>query len=651
MATEAVSLVPQMQQMDRLTRMAQSGLSPVLIQVNQQLNIMQKSEQHVVNIIEQAAKKTEEVKKKTESLSDKLKKHKEDWKTIGNAIQKALGNLDAKKALQLTIGEGLDLDGLERRLQVRLNSKELGSSMFAHLQEQALEYGLTIDSIGKSTLQFLKYSDNLKQVDGLNRIAIQLSKIGGTSFETAYNAVESAMNGDTSSLNKDFNILNSHLKDYDLSSAYTTGGTDQFISQFETMMDEINYSGGFETVFEGAKNQLDTFTQGFQTSFALAGQNAAAALAPLFTQLNAWLSSENAQVFFDRISISLQNLVQLAAVIGGFFADNWGLIEPILWGVTAALIACKAAQLLMNQALWKSPITVIVVIIGLVIGAIVQWANSVGGFSVLWDIVVNHVLWFMDLLKIGFYWAIYGILDMWDQLQMGIKGAYVAIVNWVGDLKANVLMLLQHLINGAIDIINNFIGVLNQIPGVNIQAIGHVTFGTEAQLQNEAEKQARNAEMEEYRRSIEQNMADRAANLEQMKTDAALNKAERERNIETKQAEQARAKAEEEANETARMESLANASFGGDTMAQNGPSGSKSDPYYVSDVNVDEEDADLLKKIAEMRYVQNFVTLTPTVSMSATVSGKSDIDNLKRMIEDELFYDSISSYEGYYAHL
>ena len=53
----------------------------------------------------------------------------------------------------------------------------------------------------------------------------------------------------------------------------------------------------------------------------------------------------------------------------------------------------------------------------------------------------------------------------------------------MGDMKANVLMILQNMVNGAINIINGFIGVLNKLPGVSIETIAAVTFGTTAQLE------------------------------------------------------------------------------------------------------------------------------------------------------------------------
>lgn len=45
-----------------------------------------------------------------------------------------------------------------------------------------------------------------------------------------------------------------------------------------------------------------------------------------------------------------------------------------------------------------------------------------------------------------------------------------------------------------------------------------------------------------------------------------------------------------------------------------------------SDVNIADEDIKLLKDVAEMRYVQNFVTLQPSIAMNASVTKDADFD-------------------------
>lgn len=67
-----------------------------------------------------------------------------------------------------------------------------------------------------------------------------------------------------------------------------------------------------------------------------------------------------------------------------------------------------------------------------------------------------------------------------------------------------------------------------------------------------------------------------------------------------------------------------------------------------SDVNIADEDLQLMKDVAEMRYVQNFVTLTPTVAMNAQVSERVDIDELTGRVADVLIEEVAAGAEGVY---
>ena len=67
------------------------------------------------------------------------------------------------------------------------------------------------------------------------------------------------------------------------------------------------------------------------------------------------------------------------------------------------------------------------------------------------------------------------------------------------------------------------------------------------------------------------------------------------------------------------------------------------------DVNIAEEDLKFLRDVAEMRYVQNFVTLTPTVAVDAKISEKVDVDEVVSRIEDRLETEFEAAAEGVYA--
>lgn len=67
-----------------------------------------------------------------------------------------------------------------------------------------------------------------------------------------------------------------------------------------------------------------------------------------------------------------------------------------------------------------------------------------------------------------------------------------------------------------------------------------------------------------------------------------------------------------------------------------------------SDVNIADEDLKFLRDVAEMRYVQNFVTLTPTVAMDAQISERMDLDDVVSAIERKLEGEFIAAAEGVY---
>lgn len=67
-----------------------------------------------------------------------------------------------------------------------------------------------------------------------------------------------------------------------------------------------------------------------------------------------------------------------------------------------------------------------------------------------------------------------------------------------------------------------------------------------------------------------------------------------------------------------------------------------------SDVNIADEDLKFLRDVAEMRYVQNFVTLAPTVAMDAQISERVDLDDVVSAIERKLEGEFIAAAEGVY---
>jgi len=307
--------------------------------------------------------------------------------------------------------------------------------------------------------------------------------------------------------------------------------------------------------------------------------------------------------------------------------------NAITW-LSVAANRALIATMLSNPILW------VALAIGVLIGVIYKWVQSVGGIKIAWMIAMNTILTAWDWVKIGFFTGVYWVMDLFNKLQICFKKVSVNIANFMGDMKANVLTLLQNLVNGAIDIINKFIGVLNKIPGVSIDTIEHVTFGTTAQLENEAVKQARNEELEKYIADIEAGMAERNQMLEQMKADAIAAEAERQLKISEAQAE-AKANAEKAAESHLPEFSP----FDPGTIKGTGKNGKL-------EVEMSDEDLKYLRDIAERDYINKFTTATlaPNITVQfGDVHETADADKVAKRIRKILQEEIAMAAEGVYA--
>jgi len=340
-------------------------------------------------------------------------------------------------------------------------------------------------------------------------------------------------------------------------------------------------------------------------------------------------------------------LIQTIAKGAQWIADNWSNIEPVFYGAAAAVgfftvatwIATGAAKAFFATLL-SNPLFWIALAIGAVIAVIYKWVQSVGGIKIAWMIAMNAILTAWDWVKIGLTTGVYWVIDLFNKMQITFKKVSVNTANFMGDMKATVLMLLQNLVNGAIDIINGFIEVLNKIPGVSIDTIEHVTFGTNAQLENEAAKQARQQDLEKYIADIEAGKAGRDQKLEQMKADALAATAERQLEI-------ANAQAEAKANAEKAAESHL-------------PEFTPFDPGIIQgtgkngklEVDMSDEDLKYLRDIAERDYINKFTTATlaPNIQISfGDVHQEADADKVAGRIRKILQEEIAVAAEGSYA--
>ena len=148
--------------------------------------------------------------------------------------------------------------------------------------------------------------------------------------------------------------------------------------------------------------------------------------------------------------------------------------------------------------------------------------------------MVDAILFAWDTLKAGFMTGVYAVMGYLENMTLKFLTVKTSIQNFMGDMKVGVLNILQSMVNGAIDIINWFIGKLNLIPGVSIEAIQKTTFAATAAAENEAAKAARNKELEAARAEADRRAQSRSDQLAQMWADRDANHAARQAEIQQK---------------------------------------------------------------------------------------------------------------------
>lgn len=408
------------------------------------------------------------------------------------------------------------------------------------------------------------------------------------------------------------------------------------------------------------------------------GNYAIMAFQPVLQQLNAFINSP----LFEQLKVNLAGAISSIASFASqalgvvtqviqWIADNWGVIQPILTGIVAGFIAWQvatglvaAAQAILNFVLAASPLTWIILAIVAIVAAIAMWISAVGGLQAAWLIVVDAVLLAWDYLVLGFYTGVFWVQDMLASMALGFQSAGVAVANYVGQMKVNVLTIIQNMVNGAIDLINWFIAQLNKLPGVSIEAIGHATFAATAAAEESAAAASRNAGLDAKAQANAAQKAQHSATLNQMLADLQANHASRQDEIQqlqhASQKEDSTQSILDSLNGTGSSGALTGLGGLGGIGGSGGLGGAiggigdsvggslGSDVGAIKkEVAMSEEDLKSLVDMAERQYVNeiNLTSQTPVIQVSGQNTGntKEDRKALANAIRDILVEQASSA--------
>lgn len=349
--------------------------------------------------------------------------------------------------------------------------------------------------------------------------------------------------------------------------------------------------------------------------FAAAEETNAKFEAMPYTWGQVWTSAMNT------LTQAFQPVLNAIGKLADLAGNNIDTVIGLFYGLAAAVAVYAATQAIATGAaktffatLLSNPLTYIALLIGVVVAAVYNWVQSVGGLQTAWLICVDAIVYAWDGLIVAFTSAWYAIQNFVGRIGLKFVELGYNVADAVGSMKVSVLTIIQEMVNGAIDLINSFTSAINSILGTSIGAIDHVTFAATAAAEYQANKQARADDLAQRQADYDKAVAERDAALEQMQADRAADHAARQQEIADRQA----AGTSAGASSNDYLSDIADSS-----ASTAGSAGS-----IEKSLDIAEEELKNLVDMAERQYVNkiNLTAQSPVITINGQNTGNTAAD-------------------------
>lgn len=661
MATITQSLELQDRVTNRFNQMSQAadGLInrfAVLDNATDNLDLSSAFEQ-AADDIHRIAGTLDNINERLNETQEQADKAKGAFDSMGTAVKAALSVLSIQKVKGF-IDEVFGLNNTQIQVEVQLatvlNNQSQTMSAFNELRQRATElqgetmYGDEALIAGAAELStYISDSAAISSMMGtLANYAAGMSGGGAvdTSAMTEYaTQLGKALDGTYDGLKK---------KGFELSDAQKEiieNGTDM---EKALVLDEVINQSWADLAANMRKTPIGMITS-INNTLGDMGEVIGARLTPKFMELAEaayqFLTSSGVQDMIDTIIVLLTwvfDILEWGIGILQAAADHWDTVKVVLLGAAAAFLMyqittngaaialgiAKTAQKLFNAALGASPLVWAVVGVTALCAALSLYTDHVNrayGLSLSFSGMLGGSL-MVVLAALGnlFLWIGNVAVGCWNWLEALGQNIYVVFHNTITSVQEWWYNLLSTVLN----VVAGICEALNKIPFIEFDYSG-ITSAANDYAAKAAEASGNKLEYADMGAAFSKGMN----TLDYIDYGEAFDAGYY----------------------------LGENLFGGgaganspyafdyESLFNDGPDGSADDPIHTevdNDINIADEDLKLLRDIAEARYVQNFVTLTPTVQVSGnTINEKADINAIVDEIEYRLESEFAASAEGVYG--
>lgn len=556
--------------------------------------------------------------------------------TVGQKMKNAA--LPLLNALQTMGAQAIQnaaaAEDFRSRYQAQYGNAQQGAAVFETMRSQALKSGRDVNQSLESGLVLTSISKNANDVTKMNEMVQRLA-----AFRPNENAaglagsMKEAYFGKADGLLGQLNLpINEDLQKK-MESFGQTGNLDGFLEAFDELMTKAGMSQeSLALLMESPVKQWELAVNRFQGMLALMGETAMMAFGPVLQLLNQAFEEGRFNGFFEAIHGGLSLLGSITETVVGFLLENWSLVENALVAI-GIVVATVAAIWLVQWLIADLPIFAIIGAIALVLAILNSLGISggevagiiIGSFLAAGAIIRNvfAVIWNVILSVVEF------CVNSFNSLNNTIEESFY-------NVGKHVIKFFFDVVNTVIEGINWVMSLLNDLTGSKFTMVEE--WSTDWIDQYKPEKRDM-LDLSDYRMELTsvsdafktgqdfvKNNSGFTNDLFKKITDPGPTGTDQFKPIST-----------------------------GPGTGMNAPQISKVGEVgkigkVEGEVDISDEKLMMMRELAEMDSIQNFVTLTPTVQVSTgDIHQGFDFDTLINRIEQKLEEEFVSTAEGVYG--